>query len=168
MAQPTPYNRNSSFTNDQTQNPTTKTPGNWLDVEFNSVLTTFPQVLANLGLIQRDDGQIANSTIGLAQLKAEVSTGVAPATTWVTALAARVGANNAWVLETDALSPDFTMAWDGKKVTLTETPPEPAPPPPDLTPAQKLAHGRPHRRRSQSFAGVMNGAWPAWLCHQSS
>jgi hypothetical protein len=48
-------------------------------------------------------------------------------------------ANNAWVLETDALSPDFTMAWDGQKVTLTETPPEPAAPPPDLTPAQKLA-----------------------------
>jgi hypothetical protein len=85
MAQPTPYNRQFSFTNDQTANPTTKTPGNQLDAEFNAILTTFAQTLANLALIQRDDGQIANTSIGLAQFKAEVSTGVAPATAWVSA-----------------------------------------------------------------------------------
>jgi hypothetical protein len=82
MSQPTPYTRHFSFTNDQTANPSTKTPGNQLDIEYNAILLTLNQTLSNLALIQRDDGQLANESVGLSQLKPEVSAGVSPATLW--------------------------------------------------------------------------------------
>jgi hypothetical protein len=90
MSQPTPYTRHFSFTNDQTANPSTKTPGNQLDIEYNAILLTLNQTLANLALIQRDDGQLANESVGLSQLKPEVSAGVAPATQWASVVSYQV------------------------------------------------------------------------------
>jgi hypothetical protein len=82
MSQPTPYTRKFSFTNDQTANPSTKTPGNQLDIEYNAILLTLNQTLSNLALIQRDDGQLANGSVGADQLAPGLATGVSPATIW--------------------------------------------------------------------------------------
>jgi hypothetical protein len=85
MSQPTPYTRHFSFTNDQTANPSTKTPGNQLDIEYNAILTTLNQTLSNLALIQRDDGALANGSVGPDQLtSAALVSGVSPATQWAT------------------------------------------------------------------------------------
>lgn len=75
MAQPTPYDRQANFSNEEALNPTTKTPGASLDAELNAVKITSDQTLANLALIQRDDGQLANATVGLDQLKPSLSIG---------------------------------------------------------------------------------------------
>jgi hypothetical protein len=91
MSQPTPYTRKFSFTNDQTANPSTKTPGNQLDIEYNAILITLSQIIANLGLIQRDDGELANGSVGFDQLSVDILTGVTPATIWTTATAYSVG-----------------------------------------------------------------------------
>ena len=39
-----------------------------MDVEFNAIKATLDQVLANIALIQRDDGALANRSVGLDQL----------------------------------------------------------------------------------------------------
>src|SRR3546814_12831159 len=60
VAQPTPYTRQYDFTDHSTNSPTTPQPGVHLDAEFNAVKLTTDQIRANLALIQRDDGKIAN------------------------------------------------------------------------------------------------------------
>lgn len=93
MVQPATYLRQFNFTNFQTLNPTAPPPGTSLDAEFSAVKTTLDQTLSNLRLIQRDDGQIANLSIGYDQLKTEVYTGginfVSP---WITGTSYAVGA----------------------------------------------------------------------------
>ncbi len=84
MAQPTPYNRIASFTTIQQQFPTDPLPGDELDAELNAVKTTLDQVLQNIALIQRDDGAVANKSIGFDQLKDEVMVGFAVPTAWAT------------------------------------------------------------------------------------
>ncbi len=69
-------------------NPTTPLPGNQVDIELNAIKTTLTQVLANLALIQRDDGEIANSSIGLSQLDGSlISLGFDRPSNWATATA---------------------------------------------------------------------------------
>jgi hypothetical protein len=63
MPQPTPYNRLYNFTDWQTVNPSKPLPGTELDAELNAVKLTSDQTRANLGLIQRDDGRLANQTV---------------------------------------------------------------------------------------------------------
>lgn len=82
MAQPTAYNRGYSFTDYQTANPADPLPGNQLDAELNSIEQTLDQTLANLALIQRDDGELANETVGVDQLKPEVTFGFNTVTDW--------------------------------------------------------------------------------------
>ena len=84
MTQPTAYNRSFSFKDDQSANPTTKTPGDKLDGEFSNLKRTLDQTLANLAVIQRDDTALGNATVGFDQLKTEVSIGVNPPSTWLT------------------------------------------------------------------------------------
>lgn len=92
MTQPTTYLRQYNFTNYQTLNPTSPPPGTALDAEFSAVKVTLDGVLANLKLIQRDDGQIANLSVGYDQFKTEVvSGGINPASPWLTATAYAVG-----------------------------------------------------------------------------
>lgn len=76
MAQPPTYNRATSFTNFQSLNPTTPLPASSVDQELNRIKTTLDAVLANLELIQRDDGDLANESVGFDQLADEVSTGM--------------------------------------------------------------------------------------------
>lgn len=87
MSQPTPYNRQTSFTNYAAANPTSPLPGNLVDTEFNAVKTTADQILANLKLIQRDDGKLANASVGLDQLSPQVTIGFAPPAAWVSGTA---------------------------------------------------------------------------------
>src|SRR5262245_57923208 len=87
MAQPTPYDREFSFTNFQTANPTATLPANQVDAELNSVKETLDAVLANLALIQRDDGALANLSVGAAQLAAELQVGISAPRVWATATA---------------------------------------------------------------------------------
>lgn len=87
MAQPTPYDRQSSFSNIQAQAPSDPLPGNTLDAEFNAVKETLDETLANLALIQRDDGALANGSVGLDQLSSEIEVGWQAPEVWVTATA---------------------------------------------------------------------------------
>lgn len=82
MAQPIPYVRGFSFTDFQTVNPVTPLPGDQVDTELNAIQQTLGQLCANIALIQRDDGQLANLSVGAEQLKTSLSFGINSATNW--------------------------------------------------------------------------------------
>lgn len=84
MAQPTPYDRQANFQNIQALAPSDPISGATFDEEFNAIKQTLDEVLNNIALIQRDDGEIANNTIGNDQLAVELLTGLSPAETWST------------------------------------------------------------------------------------
>lgn len=75
MAQPTPYNRAYSFTAYQQATPTTPLPGDKVDLELNGVKITLDQLLANLALIQRDDGALKNGVVTKESLASSLSIG---------------------------------------------------------------------------------------------
>lgn len=87
MAQPPTYVRQANFVAEQAANPTGKTPGVSLDAEYNAIKATLDVVNANLALIQRDDGRLANSSVGIAQLTPDIVAGTAITTPWQTARA---------------------------------------------------------------------------------
>lgn len=87
MAQPPTYDRQFSFTNYQALHPSTPLPAVSLELELNTAKETLDAVLTNLALIQRDDGALANDSVGLDQLTAEVLVGFEVPTVWVTATA---------------------------------------------------------------------------------
>jgi hypothetical protein len=93
MSQPPPYSRSFSFTNYQATNPSAPVPGSQVDLELNNAKATLDAVLANLKLIQRDDGGIKNATIGLDQLKAEVPVGFNAPVAWTTGTAFTAGSS---------------------------------------------------------------------------
>lgn len=70
MTQPPPYTRQFSFTDFSTSNPVDPHPGTSLDQEFNAILATLRVALANLALIQRDDGALRNGSVGVDTLSA--------------------------------------------------------------------------------------------------
>lgn len=84
MAQPTAYNRLASFRNIQALAPSDPLPGSTLDAELNAIKVTLDEVLDNLALVQRDDGALANESVGPDQLSAELAAGINPWTVWVT------------------------------------------------------------------------------------
>lgn len=84
MAQPTPYDRQYSFASYQSQHPSDPLPGGEVDSELNAVKASLDETQANLALIQRDDGQLANGSVGLDQLAPEVTVGFTPAIAWAT------------------------------------------------------------------------------------
>jgi|694.fasta_scaffold31794_1 hypothetical protein len=86
MAQPVEYNRQYNFTNYQALQPTAPLPGDEVDNEFNAAKVTLDEIRARLALIQRDDGRLANGSVGNDQLAAVIS-GLQPPTNWETALA---------------------------------------------------------------------------------
>jgi len=75
VAQPTPYNRAYSFTAFQQATPTTPLPGDKVDLELNGVKITLDQLLANLALIQRDDGALKNGIVTKESLASSLSIG---------------------------------------------------------------------------------------------
>jgi hypothetical protein len=67
MAQPTPFNPPYNFASDLgTQH------GTRLDTTFQSIKNTLTQVLANMALLQRDDGLLMNQSVGADQLAAGI------------------------------------------------------------------------------------------------
>jgi hypothetical protein len=87
MAQPPAYDRAYNFRNYQTLNPNYPLPADQLDLELNRVKVTLDAVLANLVLIQRDDGALVNGIVGLDALSTEVTVGFTVPTKWVTSTA---------------------------------------------------------------------------------
>lgn len=61
MAQPTAYNPAHEFLTDEAANP--NFPGSEIDIELNALETTLDAILANLVLIQRDDGALKNAIV---------------------------------------------------------------------------------------------------------
>jgi len=103
MAQPDPYELTYDFTAFQVANPTTPLPADKIEIEYNNISSTIGQILANLVLIQRDDGDLANGSVGTDQLApgiltilgagtGEISTvaGIAANVTTVAGIAANV------------------------------------------------------------------------------
>ncbi len=79
MAQPTPYTREFNFSNQQAATPAAPIPAGHLDAELNRVKLTLDQTLANLELIQDDEGDLigsalADNSVGFDQLAPEVVT----------------------------------------------------------------------------------------------
>jgi hypothetical protein len=87
MPQPTPYQPDYDFSDFQALNPTTPLPADKVDIELQAISISMTETQANLGLIQRDDGQLRNQSVGNDQLKADVSVGVNAAESWQTARA---------------------------------------------------------------------------------
>jgi hypothetical protein len=99
MPQPTPYERGHSFTDWSAQHPADPQPGADLDAEFDNIELTLDQILTNLALIQRDDGDLANSSVGLDQLDpTEISSAAAQDAAIAAAASAASAAANAALL----------------------------------------------------------------------
>ena len=91
MAQPTAYDRQYSFANFQSSSPSDPLPAQYVDAEFNAIKLTLDAVLSNLALIQRDDGEIANNSVGTEQLDESVDLAFSEPTVWATSTAYAVG-----------------------------------------------------------------------------
>lgn len=85
MAQPPPYVPATSFISYQAQQ--SWFPGQQLDAEFNNLDTIIGDIEANLALIQRDDGALANGSVTFSSLSPTLQTaGLAPLTVWASGL----------------------------------------------------------------------------------
>lgn len=90
MTQPPAYNPAHSFVTDSAT--LANFPGQALDVEFQDIKTTTDAIRTNLALIQRDDGNLANSSVTYDSLSSSLQlAGLAPASAWVTGTAYLVG-----------------------------------------------------------------------------
>ncbi len=87
MAQPTEYDRQTSFSLFSSEFPGEPHSGADLDTEFNAVKVSLDETQANLALIQRDDGTLAAGSVGLDQLNESISIGVTAQGVWETARA---------------------------------------------------------------------------------
>lgn len=83
MAQPTPYDRQFNFQNQQILTPQDPLPAQEVDAEFNNVKITLDEILANLALIQRDDGLLNNGVVDVESLDETIELGVRVPTNWV-------------------------------------------------------------------------------------
>ena len=72
MPQPTAFVPSYDFSDFSTLNPTTPHLGVKLDDQFTALKLTTDEIRVNLALIQRDDGDLANASVGLDQLDADV------------------------------------------------------------------------------------------------
>lgn len=82
MSQPTAFDRQTSFTLFSSEFPDTPHSGADLDVEFNAVKLTLDETLANLALIQDDDGALARGSVGQAQLDSSIALGFSAPEAW--------------------------------------------------------------------------------------
>lgn len=74
MSQPPAFNRSFSFSNFQAQNPSLPVPGSQIDLELNDAKATLDGVLANIKLIQRDDGALKNGSVTFDTLSPSLQT----------------------------------------------------------------------------------------------
>lgn len=82
MPQPPTYTRQFDFSDFSASNPLDQQPGGSLDAEFDAIKTTTDAVRGNLAKIQRDDGALANDSVGVDQLKPEVAFGLNAVSEW--------------------------------------------------------------------------------------
>lgn len=83
MSQPPPYAPSTAFVSYQGQQ--SWFPGQQLDAEFNNLDTIIGDIEANLALIQRDDGALANGSVTYNSLSPTLQTaGLSPLTSWAT------------------------------------------------------------------------------------
>lgn len=71
-ALPTPYTRQTSFTDWEANHPGEPAPGTQLDAEFNAVRVSIIDTQSRLDQIQNDDGSLANESVGPDQLSPDV------------------------------------------------------------------------------------------------
>jgi hypothetical protein len=76
MSQPTPYTPTTDFSQQEANNASGRSTVNTaaLDAEFAAIDTTLDQTLANLQLLQRDDGRLADLKVQIHTLSEEVLT----------------------------------------------------------------------------------------------
>lgn len=72
MPQPTAYVPSYDFSDFSTLNPTLPHPGVKLDDQFVALKLTTDEIRVNMAVIQRDDGALANVSVGLDQLDSDV------------------------------------------------------------------------------------------------
>lgn len=63
MAQPTPYERQSDLTAYAQNHPSAPYNAALVDAEFDAVMESLNETITNLGIIQRDDGQLQNGIV---------------------------------------------------------------------------------------------------------
>jgi hypothetical protein len=73
MPQPTPYEPSFSFTDFSSESPSGQPPGVSIDAELAAIKLTLDDILANLVLIQRDDGELENEIVSVDSLSAAVA-----------------------------------------------------------------------------------------------
>jgi hypothetical protein len=100
MAQPTAYDRQFNFANQQALTPATPLPAAQVDAELNAIKVTLDQVLSNLAVIQRDDGALRNNSVSRETLNEDVTLGF--------------GAPETWDTETSYTADFDTVFWDSK------------------------------------------------------
>jgi endosialidase-like protein len=76
MPAPPAYDRDYSFTDWETTHPGEPKPGSALDTEFDDVSNALTATQDALALIQRDDGALANDSVGPDQLQDDVFNGI--------------------------------------------------------------------------------------------
>ena len=77
MAYPPAYTRTFSFTDYEVNFPGEPKPGDELDNEYDNVSNALTATQANLALIQRADGELANDSVGADQLEDGIFDGIA-------------------------------------------------------------------------------------------
>lgn len=71
MGQPTAWNKTTDFSEYATAHPSAPFAPAELDTELDNARTTVGQLRTNIALIQRDDGELANESVGIDQLADE-------------------------------------------------------------------------------------------------
>ena len=82
MAQPPAYARQYDFTGFSASYPSDQQPGVSFDAEFNAIRTSLNLAITNLGLIQRDDGNLQNALVTMDTLANDVLTFIGSGDSW--------------------------------------------------------------------------------------
>lgn len=135
MAQPPLYSRQYSFTAFQAQNPSAPLPAQQVDIELNAARASINAAIGNLGLIQRDDGRLANNSVAMESIQPTVrlvlGAGWSPRGAWAPTTAYQVGnvvseAGSTYVCNTAHTSQATFVADVAKWTTLFTTAPPPS------------------------------------------
>lgn len=74
MAQPTPFSPSTDYSQYAADHPNAPFSAEGLDVDLSAVALTTTEIITNLGLIQRDDGALANESVGVDTIDAALKT----------------------------------------------------------------------------------------------
>lgn len=95
MSAPTVYTISYDFTSFQSANPSAPLPADRLEIELENIVTTTDEIISNLGLLQRSDGELSNSIVKYDSLDVSVtgilSAGFTPKGNWTTSTSYVVG-----------------------------------------------------------------------------